>query len=58
MISEPERKLPPKLYDLVNRLSQSKEIMARIKTQAPKERSKDVEQSLQYGKHRKGKLGY
>eukprot|EP00116_Pleurobrachia_bachei_P000775 sb/3461037/ len=52
--SEPDRKLPPKLYDLVNRLSQSKDMMARIKTQAPKERCTDLEQSLQYGKHRKG----
>lgn len=53
--SEKSEKLPPKLFQLVARLSNSKEMMAKIKPRgAPSELPSDVKQSMQYGKYRRG----
>ena len=54
-----KKRIPPKLFDLVTRLSQSnsREVMTRIAAnKAPKQRSQKLEQSLQYGQHRRGLL--
>ncbi|XP_063681191.1 uncharacterized protein LOC134816320 [Bolinopsis microptera] len=47
-----EKRVSPKLFDLVTRLSQRRESVARISSK-PKKRSEKVEQSLQYGLHRR-----
>jgi len=48
----PEKRVSPKLFDLVTRLSQRRESVARLSSK-PKKRSEKVEQSLQYGQHRR-----
>lgn len=50
-----QRGLSSKVLELVSRLSQSKEVSARIaQNKAPKRRSMELEQSLRYGRHRRG----